>query len=84
MTYSSVVSRDSVQVGFMLAVLNRLDVMACNLENAYLNAPCMGKIWFEGGLEYGSDKGNVCCCLCFVWFEIGRGFMACDVGTSTT
>jgi hypothetical protein len=60
MTYSSVVSRDSVQVGFMLAVLNRLDVMACNLENAYLMAPCMEKIWFEGGLECGSDKGKVC------------------------
>jgi hypothetical protein len=35
----------------MLAVLNGLDVMACNLENAYLNAPCVEKIWFEGGLE---------------------------------
>jgi hypothetical protein len=37
MTYSSVVSRDSVQIGFMLAALNGLDMMACNLENAYLN-----------------------------------------------
>jgi hypothetical protein len=34
----------------MLAALNRLDVVACNLENAYLNAPFMEKIWFEGGL----------------------------------
>ncbi len=31
MTYSSVVSRDSVQIGFMLAALNGLDVMACGL-----------------------------------------------------
>jgi hypothetical protein len=30
MTYSSVVSRDSVQIGFMLAALNGLDMMACN------------------------------------------------------
>jgi hypothetical protein len=44
----------------MLAALNGLDVMACDLENAYLNAPCMEKIWFEGGLECGSDKGKVC------------------------
>jgi hypothetical protein len=65
MTYSSVVSRDSVQIGFMLAVLNRLDVMACNLENAYLNAPCVEKIWFEGGLECGSDK-RVKCVLLFM------------------
>jgi hypothetical protein len=60
MTYSSVVSRDSVWISFMLAVLNGLDVMACDLENAYLNAPCMEKIWFEGGLECGSNKGKVC------------------------
>jgi hypothetical protein len=60
MTYSSVVSRDSVRIGFMLAALNGLDVMACDLENAYLNAPCMKKIWFEGGLECGSNKGKVC------------------------
>ncbi len=59
-TYSSVVSRDSVQIGFMLTAFNGLDVIACDLENAYLNAPCMEKIWFEGGLECGSDKGKVC------------------------
>jgi hypothetical protein len=43
----------------MLAALNGLDVMACDLKNAYLNLPCMEKIWFEGGLECGSDKGKV-------------------------
>jgi hypothetical protein len=60
MTFSSVVSRDSVQIGCMLAALNGLHVMACDLENAYLNAPCMEKIWFEGGLECVSNKGKVC------------------------
>jgi hypothetical protein len=44
----------------MLAALNRLDVMACNLENAYLNALCVEKIWFEGGIECGFNKGKVC------------------------
>jgi hypothetical protein len=39
MTYSSFVSRDSVWIGLMLAALNGLDVMACDLENAFLNAP---------------------------------------------
>ena len=34
--------------------------MSCDLENAYLNAPCREKIWFEGGLECGEDKGKVC------------------------
>jgi hypothetical protein len=60
MMYSSIVSRDSVKIGFMLAALNGLDVMAGDLENAYLNAPCVEKIWFKGGLECGSDQGKVC------------------------
>jgi hypothetical protein len=30
-------------VPWLLAALNRLDVMACDLENTYLNAPCMEK-----------------------------------------
>ena len=34
-------------------------MMACDLENAYLNAPCREKIWFEGGAECGEDKGKV-------------------------
>jgi hypothetical protein len=64
MMYSSVVSRDSVRIGFMLAALNGLDVMACDLENAYLNTPCMEKIWFQGGLECGSNKGKLCVVAC--------------------
>jgi Reverse transcriptase (RNA-dependent DNA polymerase) len=60
LTYSSVVSRDSVRIAFLVAALNDLDIMSCDLENAYLNAPCREKIWFEGGLECGEDKGKVC------------------------
>jgi hypothetical protein len=85
MMYSSVVSRDSVRIGFMLAVLNGLDVMACDLENAYLNAPCMEKIWFEGGLECGSDKGKVCVVVGALHGlkAISRSIVACDIGTGT-
>jgi Reverse transcriptase (RNA-dependent DNA polymerase) len=60
MTYSSVVSRDSVRLAFLIAALNDLDIMSCDLENAYLNAPCREKIWFEGGIECGEDQGKVC------------------------
>jgi hypothetical protein len=37
-TYSSVVSRDSVRLFFLLAALNDLDVLACDCQNAYVNA----------------------------------------------
>ncbi|KAG7369925.1 reverse transcriptase RNA-dependent DNA polymerase [Nitzschia inconspicua] len=59
-TYSSVVSRDSIRLAFLIADLNGLDLLACDLANAFLNAPCAEKIWFEGGTECGEDKGKVC------------------------
>jgi hypothetical protein len=40
MTYSSVMSRDSIRLAFLIAALNDIDIMSCDLENAYLNAPC--------------------------------------------
>ena len=58
-TYSSVVSWDSVRLAFMLAALNGLAVVGCDIGNAYLNAPCREKVWFLGGSEAGEDKGKV-------------------------
>ena len=57
--YSSVVSRDSVRIAFLVAALNDLDILATDIGNAYLNAPCREKIWFEAGLECGhANKGK--------------------------
>ena len=58
-TYSSVVARDTVRIAFTIAALNGLDVMSCDIGNAYLNAPCQEKIWCIAGPEFGSDKGKV-------------------------
>ena len=48
-TYSSVVLRDSVRIALTIAERNGLDVMCCDMGNAYLNAPCREKVWFLGG-----------------------------------
>ena len=41
MTYSLVVvSRDSVCIALMIAALNDLDIMACDIQNAYLTVHC--------------------------------------------
>ena len=56
-TYSSVVSRDSVRIAFTLAALNDVDVLACDVSNAYLNAECREKIWFKAGMEFGEFAG---------------------------
>lgn len=60
LTYSSVVSRESVKIAFLVAALNDLDVMACNIGNAYLNAKCREKIWFVAGPECGELRGLPC------------------------
>jgi len=39
LTYPSVVSMESVRIGFLLAALNGLKISACDIGNAYLNAP---------------------------------------------
>ena len=44
-TFASVVSRDSIRIGLLLATLNDLNVVTGDLRNAYLNAPCDEKIW---------------------------------------
>lgn len=36
--------------------LNDLDIMACDIGNAYLNAPCRDKVWFVAGPEFGSRR----------------------------
>jgi hypothetical protein len=59
LTYSSVVSRESVRIAFLHAALNDLDVLTCDVSNAYLNAPCREKLWVKAGPEFGSDVGSV-------------------------
>ena len=59
-TYSSVVSRDSVRLFFLLAALNDVDVLACDIQNAYINAETKEKVWFRAGAELGANnKGKV-------------------------
>jgi hypothetical protein len=58
-TYSSVVSRESVRIMLMIAALNDLTVMTADIQNAYLHAPCREKIWVRAGPEFGSDQGAI-------------------------
>ena len=53
--YSSVVYRDSVRISFLVAALNDLDILACDIYNSYLNAPFRERSWFVAGLECGNS-----------------------------
>ena len=57
-TYNSVVSRYSVRISFLYTALNDLDILPCNLSNAYLEAPCGEKLWTVAGKEFVSLAGT--------------------------
>lgn len=57
-TYSSVVTRDSVRICLLIAALNELEILAADIENAYLTAPCREKCWTWAGPEFGSNEGK--------------------------
>ena len=55
-TYASVVSRESVRVGFLLAALNGINILAADIAGAYLNAPCHERVCTKCGLEFGKEN----------------------------
>jgi hypothetical protein len=69
-TYSSVVSRDSIRLAFLIAGFNDLDVLAGDVTNAYLNAKCCEIIWFEGGVETGEDHEKVLIVTCALYGDL--------------
>ena len=50
LTYYYVVSRDIASLYFLITQLNGLNIMACDVRNSYLNAPCRDNIWSAAGL----------------------------------
>ena len=43
--YSSVVWRESVHLSFLAAALNKLDILAGNIQNTYINAPTKERVY---------------------------------------
>jgi hypothetical protein len=58
MTYTIVVSRESVRIALTLAALNDVDVKMADIENAYLAAPITEKVWTVLGPEFGDNAGK--------------------------
>ena len=50
-SFSSVTSRGRVRLGFLLAALNTLNILICDIGNAYLNAPNREKVHVIVGSE---------------------------------
>jgi hypothetical protein len=56
--YSSVVLRDSNQIAFTIATLNGLEVLAGDVQNAYLNAPTKERCYTIAGPKFGVNAGR--------------------------
>jgi len=56
LTYSSVVTRDSVRIAFLIAALNNLEILAADVGNAYLLAPAREKVPITAGPEFGPNN----------------------------
>jgi Reverse transcriptase (RNA-dependent DNA polymerase) len=55
-TYASVVSRESVRIGLLVAALNDLSILAAAIQNAYLTSPCDEEIYSVLGPEFRAHR----------------------------
>jgi len=80
-TYSSVVSRESVGIAFLVAGLNDLAVRLMDIGNAYLTAPPAEKCYVVAGDEFGPElKGQllkIVRALC-LWTEVSWSLVSCS------
>ena len=58
-TFSSVVSRDSFRIALTILALNNLDILACDIQNAYLTSLYREKIWTFAGPEFVEEEGTL-------------------------
>ena len=57
-TFSSQVDNLSVLLIFLLAEHSKLDIITCDVSNAFVTAPNSEKVWAIAGDEFGEKKGS--------------------------
>ncbi|CAJ1959619.1 unnamed protein product [Cylindrotheca closterium] len=57
-TYASVVTCESICIGFLLALLYGLDILSADIAGVYWNAPCAEKIYTVLGPKFGDLEGR--------------------------
>ena len=55
-TYSSVVTRESIRIAFLVAALNDLEILSADIGNAYLQAPAREQVHTTAGPEFGPAR----------------------------
>ena len=59
LTYASLVLRELVHIAFTIVDLNELDILSCDINNAYLTDECRDNIWTRAVPEFGSEAGTI-------------------------
>ncbi len=63
-TYAGVVSRESVRIALTYAALNGVDVLAADIQNAYIQAPSPQKDYIICGAEFGLENVGKSALIC--------------------
>ena len=64
-TFSTVASRDSVRLIFLIAAMNELDLLSADIGNAYLNAKCRERVHVMCGQElFGQEHMGKLAVIC--------------------
>ncbi len=56
--FSGVIGMETVWLGFLITAMNRLDVCAADIGNAFLYGRIHKKVYIIAGKEFGSDSGQ--------------------------
>ena len=57
--YLSVVLRESFRIALIIAALKGLEILSCDIQNAYLTAKCRELIWTTAGPKFGLEEGSI-------------------------
>ena len=58
-TYSLLVSKESVRTAVLDAALTDLNVLSCDISNAYIEVPYYEKPWTVAGKKFGRLAGTL-------------------------
>lgn len=53
------VSQDLVRIALLIVLLNNIEILECNIQNAYLMADCQDNICITTGPKFGSEEDTL-------------------------
>ncbi len=67
MANSSIVSRNSVRMDFLIAAFNNVDILTGDIQNTYIHAETKENIYFIAGDGWKANKGRIVVVACALY-----------------